>query len=398
MRSVVIVGASVAGVHAAKALRSGGYDGDLHLVSKESDLPYDRPPLSKGFLLGTVHAEEIALAPPSYYEEARITLRLGVRAVAISPQRVDLSDGTHLAFDRLLLATGSRLHRLKVPGDDLDGVLYLRTLADARVLRARLLAAQHVAVVGGGFIGLEVAAAARQLGKETVVLEALNAPLARLLGEETAQALCSLHRENGVSIVTRAEVMAFTGDGGVRAVVLRDGRSFPCDLAVVGVGVTPNDDLLGARGQGIPVGEHLQSAMDGVFAAGDVARFPYRGREVRIEHWDNAQAMGEHAARAMLGHAAPFAASPFFWSDQYDTTFQYFGHVDEHDAVVLRGDPASRSFIAFYLRGGAVSAAFTAGRPRDALPLRRLVEQQAQIDPEVLRSEDASLKRLSRRE
>ncbi len=397
MRRVVIVGASVAGVHAAQALRAAGYDGDLQLVSAEVEFPYDRPPLSKGFLLGTQEAVDIALQPRSFYEEQRIALLLGTRATALDQHALTLADGRRLTYDRLLLATGARLRRLEVPGGDLQGVVYLRTFEDARALRERLAAAGRVVVVGGGFIGLEVASAAAQLGKKAVLLEALPAPLGHLLGEEVAQGLAQLHQEHGVELVTGATVVRFAGDSAVRSVEVQDGRSFPCDLAVVGVGVAPNGELLGADG-GIEVDSRLQTSMPGVFAAGDVARFPLRGRHVRIEHWDIARAMGEHAARAMLGEDAPFEASPFFWSDQYDVTFQYFGHAERWDRMVLRGDLMARSFVAFYLQGGAIGAAFTAGRPRDALPLRRLVDQAAHIDPDVLQREEFSLRRLSKGE
>lgn len=397
MRSAAIIGASVAGMAAAKALRAGGFDGELHLVSAEDELPYDRPPLTKGYLLGSQQEEEIALATSSFFDEQRISLHRGVRAQSLQEGSATLSDGTRLHFDRALLATGCRLRRLEVPGEDLPGVLYLRTLPQARAVREGLRRARDVVVVGGGFIGLEVAAAARQLGKPALVLEALEVPLGRVLGQEASQAITALHANRGTRIETRAEVAAFEGDAsGVRAVTLRDGRSFPCDLAVVGVGVVPNDELVGGAGQGAAVDEQLRTAVEGVYAAGDVARFPYRGQHVRIEHWDLANSMGAHAARTMLGDEAPFAASPFFWSDQYDVTYQYFGLADPTDTVVLRGDLSRQDFIAFYLRQGELRAAFTAGRPRDALPLRRLVDRAARVDPVLLGSEEQSLKRLSR--
>ncbi len=397
MRSAAIIGASVAGMAAAKALRAGGFDGDLHLISAEDELPYDRPPLSKGYLLGSQREEEIALAPSSFFEEQRISLYRGVRAQSLQEGSATLSDGTRLQFDRALLATGCRLRRLRVPGEDLPGVLYLRTLREARAVRESLRRARDVVVVGGGFIGLEVAAAARQLGKPTLVLEALEMPLGRVLGREPSQAVTALHADRGTRIETRAEVAAFEGDAhGVRAVTLRDGRSFPCDLALVGVGVEPNDELVDGAGQGAVVDGQLRTAIDGVYAAGDVARFPYRGQRVRIEHWDLANSMGEHAARTMLGDETPFAASLFFWSDQYDVTYQYFGLADPTDTLVLRGDLSRQDFIAFYLREGELRAAFTAGRPRDALPLRRLVDRAARVDPALLGSEEQSLRRLSR--
>lgn len=398
IREIAVVGASVSGVHFVKALRRAGYDGAIRLIGAEPDLPYDRPPLSKEFLQQRRERRDILLAPEEFYNDNRIDLLLGVRATRIEPGRVALSDGKSLAFDRLYAATGSSPLHLKLPGSDLPGVHYLRTLADSERLRADLRNAASAVIIGGGFIGAEVAAACRAQGIETTIVDALRLPFERVFGPSVAQALLGLQLAHGVQMRLGVGVDALRGGQHVEQVDLSDGCSLKADVVVIGVGARPNLDLFESSGisveDGVLVDEKLQTSMDSVYAGGDCSRFIYRGRPIRVEHWDSARAAGEHAALTVLGAAEDFLPSPFFWTDQYDRTVQYFGHHAVSDDVVIRGDLGDLEFTAFYLENGGIRAACTAGRPREALAIRRLVERQARISPELLEDVGTNLRQL----
>lgn len=398
IKEVAVVGASVSGVHFAKALRKAGYDGAIRLIGAEPDLPYDRPPLSKEFLQQKTGRKEILLAPEAFYEENRIDLLLGTRATQIDDRRVTLSDGRTLYFDRLFAATGSSPVHLSLPGADLPGVHCLRTVSDSEQLRDELATASRAVIIGGGFIGAEVAAACRAQGLDTTIVDALPLPFERIFGRSVAQALIGLQEEHGVRTRLGVGVAALIGPKRVERVELSDGSSLPADLVVVGVGARPNVDLFHASGiaaeNGVLVDARLQTSMEGVYAGGDCARFHYRGRTIRIEHWDSARSTGEHAALTALGSAEEFLPSPFFWTDQYDKTVQYFGHHDRSDDVVIRGDISALQFAAFYLENGRVCAACTSGRPREALAVRRLVERQAEVMPHVLQDVETNLRQL----
>jgi 3-phenylpropionate/trans-cinnamate dioxygenase ferredoxin reductase component len=370
-RTFVIVGASVAGARAAETLRSEGFDGRIVLVGEEAELPYERPPLSKGVLLGNDEPSAVYLHDQGWYDEQRIDLRLGVRALSIDrgAHEVELSDGSRLAYDKLLLATGSSVRRPKIPGGDLDGVLYLRTLADSNRLRESFAAGRRVVVVGAGWIGLETAAAARAAGAEVTVVEPQPTPLFAALGREMGEVFADLHREHGVDLRLGQSVTAFRGEGGgagqakVTGVVLDDGGELPADVVVVGVGVSPNAELAEAAGldvsNGVVTDVRLQTSDPDIFAAGDIARWQSSafGRALRVEHWANAHDGGPAAARSMLGSADAYDAIPFFFSDQYDLGMEYSGDVsDGYDEVVVRGDAKAREFVAFWLRGGRVVA------------------------------------------
>jgi 3-phenylpropionate/trans-cinnamate dioxygenase ferredoxin reductase subunit len=401
LEQIVLVGGGVAAHACLKTLRQAGYDGRLVLIAAEPDPPYDRPPLSKKFLLGEAEAADVLLAAPATYRELDVDLRLSTRATGVEDRRLRLDSGERLPFDRLFVATGSRLRRLAVPGGDLEGVHYLRTLDDARRLRAALAAAGRVAVVGGGFIGSEVAAVARTLGKAVVLLEMEALPFERILGPDAARIIVREHERHGVEVRTRARADRFVEGGGrLAAVGLADGSTVACDVAVVGVGVEPEVDWLAGSvelARGVTVDATLRTSRPDVLAGGDVAVFPYRGRPIRIEHWENARRQGEHAARVLLGDLRPYDEVPYFWSDQYDRTYQYFGHVERWDATVVRGDPEAGAAIVFYLVDGRVAAAFLAGQNREALPVRRLVARQARVEPELLGDPDVSLRDLARR-
>ena len=363
-QSVVVVGAGLAGAKAAQTLREEGFDGRLVLLGAERERPYERPPLSKEYLRGEAGRDKVYVHDAGFYDEHAIELRTGVQIDALDTAgaAVVLAGGERLAYDRLLLATGARPRRLTLPGAQLDGVCELRTLADSDALADRLSVAERVAIVGAGWIGCEVAASARQLGLEVTVVEPVDLPLQRALGPQLGAFYRDVHADHGVRMLLGRGVAGFEGGEAVRAVLTEDGTRIDCDLVVVGVGVTPRDELADRSGidvaDGILVDEYLQTNLAGVYAAGDVARahHPLLERSVRVEHWANALNQGPAAARNMLGAQAPYERLPYFFSDQYDVGMEYTGHAAEWDEVVIRGDLAAREFIAFWLRDGRVMA------------------------------------------
>jgi len=402
---IVIVGASLCGSHAAETLRDEGFDGDIVLVGAEAHLPYDRPPLSKAFLQAPSdeQPDDPLYNPESFYTDHRIELHLGQRVLAVDAARgtLTLAGGAPLTYDRLLLATGSRVRRLNVPGADLPGVLYLRTLDDAHRLREAIGRARRAVVVGAGFIGAEVAASCHARGLEVTVLEAATAPLIRALGEEVGLLLADVHRQHGVDLRLGEAVAAFRGTGKVEQVVTASGRAIDADLVLVGVGVDAETGYLSGSGiavdNGVTVDALCRSTVPNVFAAGDCANWPHRptGRRLRVEHWDNAWNQAEAAARSMLGKGAPYDPVLYFWSDQYEIEIQYLGHAAQWDAVVLRGDLAVGSFAAFYLDGGTLRAAMCIGCPEgETDAIRTLLAQDAHPDPEALRDPDTDLASL----
>ncbi len=400
---VVVVGASVCGAHAAETLRDEGWEGEIVLVGAEGRLPYDRPPLSKAVLQAEADADvdDPTFNPASAYEEKRIHLELGRPAVAVDPRArtVTLEGGRSIRYDHLLLATGSRVRRLTVPGSDLPGVLYLRTYDDAMRLRAAIAGARRAVVVGAGFIGSEVASSCRSRGLDVTVLEALPAPLARALGEEVGGYLGDLHRSHGVDLRLSTGVTAFRGSGRVEQVVASDGRALDADLVVVGVGIEPEVSYLAGSGiavdNGIVVDVQGRTGTPGVFAAGDCANWPHpaSGRRLRVEHWEHAWYHGEAAARSILGKGEAYDPLLYFWSDQYDVELQYIGHAARWDRVVVRGRPSDFSFAAFYLDGGILRAVMTVGRPEEETEaVRELVRAQARPNPGALADEGTALR------
>jgi len=401
---VVIVGANMAGASAAEALRREGFQGRILLLGAESLAPYERPPLSKGYLLGTTPEAKLVLRPTAFYAEQGIELRLGAQATAlhVDAREVELEGGERVGFDRLLIATGSEVRRLDVPGADLPGIHYLRTLADAQALLAELPGA-HVAVVGAGFIGAEVAAC-RSLGYAVTMIEPLAAPMERALGREIGGLLARVHREKGVELRLGEGVTAFRGTRRVEEVETTAGARIPCDLAVVGVGVRPATDWLHGAGlaleNGVVVDRFCATSAPGIYAAGDVATWPYQpagaasATRVRMEHYDNALRQGEAAARNMLGREAPYAPVPYFWSDQYDLQLQMVGYAPAWDQMVLRGSIEARSLAAFYLARGRLRAVVLINRVRDLGPARRLVAAGAILDPAQLADDTMELRRL----
>jgi 3-phenylpropionate/trans-cinnamate dioxygenase ferredoxin reductase subunit len=375
-RTFVIVGASLAGAKAAEQLRTDGFAGRIVLVGAETERPYERPPLSKGFLLGKDPLEKAYVHDADWYRANDVTLCLGVRATAIDPaaHTVALSAGAPLTYSKLLLATGSAPRRLNLGGGDANGIYYLRSMPDSTSLRAALVPGAQVVVIGAGWIGLEVAAAAREHGATVTVLEVDSLPLRRVLGDEVATIYADLHRAHGVEFRFGAGIKEFgTLDDRLSHVVLDDETELPADLAVVGVGIRPVVDLAEAAGlsvdNGIVTDERLTTSDPDIFAAGDVASYlhPMLGHRIRVEHWANARYGGRAAARSMLGQDAVYDRVPYFYSDQYDLGMEYAGYVaaGDYDRVVFRGETAMRGtkapeFIAFWVKDDRVLAGMNA--------------------------------------
>ena len=363
----VIVGASLAGAKAAETLRDEGFAGSIVLLGTEPERPYERPPLSKGYLLGREERSSAYVHDEGWYAEHQVDLRLGVTALAIdrAGRTVQTADGGAIGYDKLLIATGASPRRLSVPGSDLKGVRYLRTLEDSERLGAAFRGGGNVVIAGAGWIGLETAAAAREFGCEVTVVEPEPAPLHQALGPELGGMFADLHREHGVRFLFGEGVSEFRGEPGrVNAVITSAGTELPADIVVVGIGAVPNADL--ARdagletGNGILVDVALRTSDADIYAAGDVANAfsPLLGRRNRVEHWSNALAGGPAAARSMLGQDVTYDPVPYFFSDQYDLGMEFAGTAAPggYDQVLYRGDRDAREFIAFWLSGGAVVA------------------------------------------
>ncbi len=400
--TIVIVGAGQAGGRAAETLRAEGFAGRLIMVGEEAYPPYERPPLSKKVLLGADEPESTYLHDGDYWREHHIELRLAKRAEAIDREagRVVLDGGEALAYDRLLLVTGARARRLELAGADPGEVLYLRDIDHALALRARLVPGAAVVVVGGGYIGLEVAAAACRRGCRVVVIEAQEVAMQRVVAPEIGRFLTEVHREAGVDIRTGLGVTGLGGSEGARTVLCSDGSEVAADVVVVGVGAVPNVELAEAAGlevdNGIVVDELGRTSDPHIFAAGDVTNHPnpLLGRRVRLESWQNAQNQAIAVARAMLGGEEPYAEVPWFWSDQYDLNLQMVGLPEAWDRLVLRGDHASRQFSAFYLQGDKLVGANAINNARDIRPARQLIAEGREVDADVLADEEKPLRRL----
>jgi 3-phenylpropionate/trans-cinnamate dioxygenase ferredoxin reductase subunit len=362
----VIIGASLAGAKAAETLREEGFGGRVVLLGEERERPYERPPLSKGYLLGNDEKSSIYVHEEGWYREHDVDLRLGVTAAAVDPaaRQVTLDGGETLGYDRLLLTTGASPRSLPVPGAGLDGVLYLRRVEDSERLAKTLHTGGRVVVAGAGWIGLEVAAAARQAGCEVTVVEPEGTALNRHIGPELGEAFARLHTDHGVTFRFGEAVSELRGGGEVGEVITSSGARLPADAVVVGIGAAPNVGLAAAAGlevgNGVIVDAALRTSDRGIYAAGDVANayHPLYGRRVRVEHWANALNGGPAAARSMLGQEVSYDRVPYFYSDQYDLGMETAGLPEPgtYDRVVYRGDPGGGEFIAFWLSGGVVVA------------------------------------------
>ncbi len=370
-RPFVIVGAGLAGAKAAQTLREEGFAGPVVLLGEEPEHPYERPPLSKGLLLGTAKRDTVYVHDSGWYDNHDVDLRTGVRAAAIdrSAREVELADGQRIGYGKLLLATGSRARTLPVPGAYLDGVRKLRTLDDSDAIADALVEGARIVIIGPGWIGLEIAAAARQHGATVTVVETAPLPLQRAVGDEIGRIFANLHREHGVTFHLGALTVEIGGNGHVSSVRLADGTDLPADTVIVGVGAQPNTELAEQAGlpvdNGIVVDQGLRTADPDIYAAGDVANahHPLVGARLRVEHWANALHGGPAAARSMLGQPVSYDRLPYFYTDQYDLGMEYAGWVEPggYDRVVFRGDPTIRSdaspeFIAFWVKDGRVLA------------------------------------------
>ena len=390
---IVIVGAGLAGARAAEALRKDGYEGTVTLLGEESERPYLRPPLSKDYLRGESDREAVFVHPESFYADNAIDLRVstGVRTIDRAAHEVLLTDGGRVSFDRLLIATGARPRTLSVPGANLPGVVSLRTLGDSEALRAAADHAERVVVVGGGWIGSEIAASLSMLGKRVVLVVPGHAPLERVLGPEIAAVYRDLHVEHGVELRTGTRLTRIDGRDRVEAVQTSSGERIPADLVVSGIGVEPRTELARAAGlsvgDGIEVSSTLETSEPGIFAAGDVAAawHPFYERRLRSEHWATARFQGTAAARSMLGQGAPYERLPYFYSDQYDLSMEYTGLASPSTRVVVRGSVAEREFIAFWLDDGRVVAGMNANISKMAKPIEQLIRSRAVVDPAALR-------------
>jgi 3-phenylpropionate/trans-cinnamate dioxygenase ferredoxin reductase subunit len=399
---IVIVGAGLAGARAAQALRTEGYEGAITLLGDEPERPYIRPPLSKEYLRGEEHREETRVHPEAFYAEQRIDLRLAtpVRSVDPSARDVVLADGKRLPFDRLLLATGSRPRRLPVEGADLPGVVTLRTMADADVLRDAAAEAETIVVVGAGWIGTEVAASLRMLGRHVVLVAPNAVPLEGVLGTEIGLVYRDLHAEHGVVLRLGLSVDRIIGTDRVKAVETSGGKRIATDLVVVGIGVEPRTELAAAAGldvgDGVEVNATLETSASGIFAAGDIASawHPFYGERVRVEHWANARFQGTVAGKAMLGSSDANERIPYFFSDQYDLTMEYTGRARPGDRLVVRGSLEDREFIAFWLADGRVVAGMNANVPDVAKPIERLIRSRTTVDPDALADPSVPLEAL----
>jgi 3-phenylpropionate/trans-cinnamate dioxygenase ferredoxin reductase component len=400
----VIAGAGLTGAKAAEALRAEGFDGRLLLLGDEAERPYDRPPLSKAYLRGETDRDSLYLHQDGFYATHDIELHTSTPVRSIDPagRQLELASGERVGYDRLLLATGAAPRRLAVPGEDLGGVHYLRSRHDADTLAAAAARAEHVVVVGTGWIGSEAAASLRQLGREVTLLGPDTAPLARVLGPEVGRVYRDLHADHGVRLVLGTRVAGFGGHGRVEAVITSDGRTIEGDLVLVGAGAVARTELAEAAGlpvaNGVLVDERLEAVgAAGVFAAGDVAAawHPRYQRSLRVEHWANAFNQGPAAARSMLGIPTSYARLPYFYSDQYDLGMEYSGLAATWDQVVVRGDPATHAFLAFWLKDQRVVAGMHANVWDVTEAIQTLIRNGRPVDPERLADPDIPLDQVT---
>ena len=400
---ILIVGAGQAADQAVHTLRRKGFTGKLAVVGDEPWLPYQRPPLSKKYLAGALDRDRLVLRPRHFYTEHSVETHLGRRVTEISraDRRVRLDDGSILPYDALLLATGSRPRPLTVPGADLPGVHTLRTIEDVERIRTDFADGRRLVIIGGGYIGLEVAATARELGLDVTVLEMADRVMNRVTCKEVSSFYESEHARHGVQIITNSRVRALANDsrtGRVKAVLTDDGAEHPADVVVVGVGVLAADDLAVASGlecaNGIVVNEYCQTSDPAIYAAGDCANHPnlHYGLRLRLESVDNAFEQAASAAHNLLGSPTVHDRVPWFWSDQYDLKMIIVGLCQGHDAVVVRGSPAARSFSACYLRAGELVAIDSVNSPKDQMAARKLIAARARPDIDKLANPAIPLK------
>ena len=403
MHKVVIAGAGHAAGQVVASLRQNGFDGDILLVGEEAWLPYQRPPLSKKFLAGGFPAERLYFKPPDFYDSHRIDLCLGTRITALDRARRNLvtAAGERIAYDTLVLATGSRVRHVEVPGSDLDGLHYLRNIDDVTRIRAGLATAKQVVIIGAGYIGLEVAAVTRQLGHTVTVIEMADRTMSRVVSPVVSRFFETEHAAHGVNFELSAAVEAFEGDTRAEAVRLSGGRSIPAGLVIVGAGIVPNTELAASAGlevdDGIVVDAHCRTVDENIYAVGDCTSHPndIYHRRVRLESVHNALEQAKTAAAGICGELASYTQVPWFWSDQYDIKLQIAGLSQGYDEVVVRGEPPARSFSCLYLRDGVLIACDAINAPRDFVQSKALIAARETIAPERLADVSLQLRDLT---
>ena len=401
--TTVIIGAGHAGGILATSLLQNKYAGRVILLGEERHLPYQRPPLSKTFLAGDAELMSLFIKPQETDDKAGIELRSDsqVQRINRDDQVLELADGTTLDYDKLALTTGGRARRLDFPGCDLEGVFYLRVIDDVIAMQPQFKAGAHLVIVGGGYIGLEVASVAIKRGLDVTLLEAEDRVLARVTAPEVSAFYEQVHTEAGVKIHTQTQAAAFTGDGKVSGVVCQDGREIPADLVLIGVGLIPNTELAQDCGldvdNGIVVDEYTRTSDTNIVAAGDCANHhnEFVGRRIRLESVPNAMGQARAAAATLCGQDKPYQALPWFWSDQYDLKLQMAGFSQGYDEMVLRGDPNERSFAAFYLKDGVVIAVDAVSRAPEFMVGKKLISGRVKIDPATLADESTDIKSLA---
>jgi 3-phenylpropionate/trans-cinnamate dioxygenase ferredoxin reductase component len=397
--TIVVVGGGQAGAQAVDTLRRSGFPGRLLLICDEPELPYQRPPLSKNYLSGGLTAERLPFRHQAFYDEHRIELKVGVRVAALDPRsrRLDLADGESFNYDRLLLCLGASARRLDLPGADLPGLHYLRTLADAARIKAAVQPASRVVIIGGGYIGLETAATCRHMGCEVTVLEVTDRLMNRVVSPPVSQFFEQEHRSHGIEILCNTRVARLEGSGRIERVICAGGREFAADAVIAGVGAIAVTQLAADAGlacdNGIIVDEYCGTHDEAIFAAGDCANHPSPrfGRRVRIESVDNAFEQAKTAALNMLDKKVVHDRVPWFWSDQGNNKLLIAGLSQDYDLQVLRGDPASRSFSVCYLKGTELLAVEAVNHSKDYMAARKLIAQRARMNPAKLANPDLAL-------
>ncbi len=405
---VVIIGASLGGQTAAVELRKNGYAGEIVLISDENALPYDRPPLSKKVLIGDSTAADIELKSAEFYQEQNIELRLATRVIKVNSaeKTVTTAGGEVLGYSSLIIATGGRSRKLDIPGRDLEGIHQILAIKDAQRILTELPGVKNVVVVGGGFIGAESAAALRARGLNVSMIEVSPALMSAAIGVEVGTVIAGYFREEGVDLNFNTTVDSYLGENGrVNAVQSADGRVFPADLVIEAIGIIPNVELAEAAGcrldNGVIVDEYMRTRVDDVYAIGDIARYPSRYARgprddvakdrIRVEHWAVAIGHGTTAAKSICEIDEAYDDLPWFWSDQFGTTYNYAGHAPDWDELVWRGDTAERKFAVFYMLKGRLAGALCAGPPKEFRAAKLLLSKGANVDRDVLRDVDVDL-------
>jgi 3-phenylpropionate/trans-cinnamate dioxygenase ferredoxin reductase subunit len=402
-KTVVILGAGHASGQAAASLRQEGFEGKIVLIGEEPYLPYQRPPLSKKFLAGELGIERVYFKPPEFYDAAKVDVHLNARASAIDAgaKQVTLENGERIAYDKLILTTGSRVRRLNCPGHDLAGVHYLRTIADVEAIQGQFTEGKRLVIVGAGYVGLEVAAVAVKRGLEVHVLEMESRVLARVTSPEISQFFHDEHTAAGVQIHYEHALATFEGEEALQKITCSNGFEVEADLAIVGIGIIPNTELAEAAGvtcnNGICVDALCQTSDPDILAAGDCTEHPngIYDRRIRLESVHNALEQAKTAAANICGKEKPYCQVPWFWSDQYDLKLQMAGLNQGYTEVVVRGDPASRKFAAFYLKDGVLVAVDAVNAAPEYMMGRKLIGEKAKVAPERLSDITLSMKEVA---